>query len=129
MADPTLDPITRGDYQEIPFAMTEPDPANPGQRRPRDISADSLRFSAKRKITDDAALIAKTSAPGGGILKTNPASGEGVVVILGDDTRPLKLSPTRPLTLVCDIEGTAPGNPPRPYTTRFNLPVEPDVST
>jgi hypothetical protein len=124
-----LDPVTRGDYATIEFVIDEPDPFVAGDRRPRDISEDTLRFSAKFYFSDGEAVITKTSLPGGGITKTNAADGEAEVEILGSDTAPLPFESLIRAPLICDIEGTPSGSPPRTYTTTFELWVVPDVST
>ena len=122
----TLDPMWRGDYRVIEFVIDEPDPANPGSRRPRNITSDTFRFGAKKKLQETTPLFTKTSATGGGITKTVPASGKGEIEIFASDTATIAMS--RDFSLECDLEGTPSGSPPKPYTTRFRLPLRLDVS-
>lgn len=118
-----LDPIIRGDYEVIEFTVMEPDPANPGEERVRDISSDTLTFTAKRNKQDSVPLIQKTSATGEGITKTNAVNGEGEIEILPTDT----IGITRETSLTCDIQGIAPVD--KPYTTLFGLKIILDVSS
>jgi hypothetical protein len=115
-------PIIRGDYEVIEFTIVEPDPDNAGETRARDITNDTFLFTAKRQLDEPEGLIVKSSEGGAGITKTAPTLGKGQIEILPEDTQNLSES----LRLLCDLEGTAP--PDRPYTSRFNLKVELDVT-
>src|SRR5215212_4584913 len=107
-----LEPLIRGDYEVIEFTVSEPDPSNPGQKRVRNITSDTFRFTAKRKPADEVAFLEKATG-GNGITLTTPTSGKGQIEILPEDTETI----TKETTLSCDLEGTAPSN--RPYTTLF----------
>jgi hypothetical protein len=78
MAD-NLGSITRGDDEVIPLSVTNPDNSI------RNISGDSFIFTMKRSKYDTTPLVQKTSAGGGGIVKTNTAGGLLEVTIDQDD--------------------------------------------
>lgn len=118
-----LEPLVRGDYEVIPFVIEEPDPANPGSFRLRDITQDTFTFTAKRNAKDALPLIQKTSDTGEGIVKTDAVNGEGEIEILPNDTMGI----TRETSLTCDIQGVAPVN--KPYTTIFGLKIVLDISS
>lgn len=116
-------PLIRGDYEEITFIVKEPDPANPGQRRVRNITSDTFRFTAKRKITESDALLTKSL--GSGVSIVDGPAGKAKIEILPADTAGF----TKDTDLICDVQGTPPGSPAKPYTTKFSIKVELDVST
>jgi len=113
-----LNPVVRGDYEELPFAITEPYPDEPGLYQSRDVSLDTFRFTAKQEVYDDAAVVEK-STEDGGILFTDAGRGELTVVLLREDLA----SVTHETDLACSLVGTPPGTPPKDYTTMFLLPV------
>lgn len=120
---PLLEPfLIRGDYEVIEFSVTEPDPDNVGQYRPRDITTDTFVFTAKTDINSDIADIQKTSESG--ITLVDATAGLAQVEILPEDTTGL----TRATKYKCDVEGTAPGPPSKPYTYLFDIKVILDVS-
>lgn len=114
--------MIRGDYEVISATIEEADPINPGFARVRDITTDSLVFSAKRDSSSPATLIQKTSLAGGGITKTDAAAGQLEIEILPADTDTL----TSETVLYCDIEGTTSTG--RPYTGLFQVRVVPDIT-
>src|SRR5215203_2492746 len=115
----TLDPIVRGDYEEIEFVAEGPDGSA------LNLTGKVIRFTAKRELTTPTVVATKYSETAGNIEVTNAAAGEGKVILTGDEAGILNLQ--EDTTLACDIEVTdAQG---RSATTRFMLPVEVDLST
>jgi len=94
----------------------------------RDLAGASLRFTVKRRATDPqaAALIAKTSAPGGGVEITDPAAGEFWVRLAAADTAGL-LPDGRRAAFLYDVECTQNGEVETLFAGAFLL--LPDVTT
>ncbi|HUT35047.1 MAG TPA: hypothetical protein VNE39_16270 [Planctomycetota bacterium] len=94
----------------------------------RDITGASLAFTVKRRATDPqtAALIAKTSAQGGGIEITNAAAGQFAVTLAAADTAAL-LPDGRRAAFLYDVEMTLDGAVETIFAGAFVL--LPDVTT
>lgn len=109
-------PLIRGDGEEIPFAVTDPDGS------PRDISGDTFRFSAKKNPNKQEVFVTKTTEDDG-IEFTSAVNGEAKVIIQPEDFENL----TADTTFSCDIEGRASDG--TPYTHLFKIKVVLDIST
>lgn len=94
----------------------------------RDLTGATLRFTVKRRATDPqaAALIAKTSAPGGGIEITDAAAGAFRVRLDAADTAAL-LPDGRRAAFLYDVECTQNGEVETLFAGAFLL--LPDVTT
>ena len=94
----------------------------------RDITGASLAFTVKRRTTDPqaGALIAKSSAQGGGIEITNPAAGQFAVTLAAGDTAAL-LPDGRRAAFLYDVEMTLGGAVETLFAGAFVL--LPDVTT
>jgi hypothetical protein len=110
--------LIRGDYEEITFSVTEPDPDNEGEYRARDITNDAFVFTAKQRRSYTETVIHKTSADG--IEIVDGPAGEGRISILPEDTSAV----TMDRVLACDLRATPPGSPPRPYSYQFDIRVK-----
>lgn len=112
--------VTRGDYEEITFTITNPDGT------PRNITPDTITFGAKLKLKDVAPLVSKTSIGGTQIVKSAQSGatlGQGKVVLQPTDLAGIT---TDGQTLYCDLVVTDSSS--KPYSTRFELSVILDVS-
>ncbi len=110
--------VTRGDYEEITFAVTNPNGSA------RNITTDTIKFSAKVTLKDAAPLVTKISTDATQIVKTNAAGGIGKVVLQPTDLAAIDKDGR---VLFCDIVVTDSSS--RPYSTRFELSVILDVSS
>lgn len=111
--------IRRGDTHTITIAaLTAAGAAYPW-------AGTTVRFTAKRSITDsdDDAVITKTSAADGGI--TLGADGAGTISILPADTEDLSARVHR---FVCDLQVAVNATTVYTLTSRYDLVVEPDVT-
>jgi hypothetical protein len=120
---PIIDPLIRGDDEEIGFKIFEPgeDPEDP-LATPQNLSGCTIRFSAKRDLSDASPLITKSSTNPAQISIDNASEGEGTIYIAAADL----VGQTYETVLICDVEVTDAGG--KRYTRRFKAPVELDVS-
>lgn len=119
---PTVDPVIRGDREKIKFELmkAKENPTDPDE--PQSISGWTLRFTAKEYLEADTYLVRKLSGTPGDFEITDALNGVGYVILKPTDLTALNYE----TTLICDLEATdVEGNP---FTTRFYLPVELDVS-
>lgn len=118
---PIIDPLTRGDNEEINFFIVEPgeDPADPVAPR-QNLAGCTLRFSVKYDLSDAAPIFTKTSPTD--IVITDALNGEGAVLISQDDLLPI----TYETILLADLEVTDASN--KKYTIRLKVPVELDIT-
>ena len=119
----TVEPVTRGDYEEIRFELTEPDPVDPDNPGPQNITGWTLRFGAKFDLSDTTYVVTKTSADPTQIRVDDATNGVGHIILQPPDLQDV----TYETTLICDLEASDAAG--KPFTTRFRLPVEMDVST
>ncbi len=116
-----LDPIVRGDYEEIEVEVRNPtglfDANEEPITEPRDISNDTLVFTAKLSLKDATNVFRKDSTDPNQIEKTDRLNGKAVIKILPTDTASL----TGNKTLKCTLEVIDFRN--RPATTFHELPV------
>jgi hypothetical protein len=116
---PTVDSITRGDYEEIRFELHQPDSTDP-----QNITGWTLRCSAKFDLSDAEAIFTKSSDEVEEIRVDNASLGIGHIVIQPTD---LETAITYETTLICDLEAVDPDG--KKFTTRFKMPVDLDVTT
>jgi hypothetical protein len=74
-----LGTITRGDDEVIELEALN------GDDSVRNISGDSFKFTMKQSKFDIVPLVQKTSATGGGVVKTNTSGGLLEVILDADD--------------------------------------------
>jgi hypothetical protein len=110
----TLTPILRGDYETLPLELRNADGS------PRDVTNETVTFTAKLKIDDDEPFIQKTK--GAGIVFTDETTGIGYIEILGTDTDSL----VKNVSLYCDVE--VKDTQDRASTDLYKLPVKRDVN-
>jgi len=115
---PTVDPITRGDYERIAFTVEKK--GQPGV--PQDLSGYTLKFGAKDDVSTVTPLMVKDSTVPDNFEIIDAAAGRAAVIIQPEDTQGF----TFEQTLICDIQVTDSNG--RPATTTFRLPVKLDVS-
>lgn len=120
---PTLDPVTRGDYERIRFQlMQEKDnPADPDT--PQNITGWTLRFGAKLFVEDSSYVVQKNSNIAGHFEIVDAANGIGNIILMPVDLQSI----TYETALICDLEAVDASG--KPFTTMFYLPVRLDVST
>lgn len=120
---PTLDPVTRGDREKIFFQLMQAKEDVNDPDEPQSISGWTLRFGAKLDISDSTYIVQKSSATPGHFQIDDATQGTGWIILQPSDLQAV----TYETTLICDLEATdVEGNP---FTTRFRLPVQLDVST
>lgn len=110
-----LGTITRGDDEVIPLTVTN------GDDSIRNITNDSMTFTIKKSKYDDVPLVTKTSAVGGGIVKTNTTGGQIEVTLDNDDL----LTIDREQRFAAELEVTDSGG--KKATTPFTLDFELDL--
>jgi hypothetical protein len=120
---PVIDPLTRGDDEEIGFFVVEPgeDPTDPEAPR-QNLSGCVLRFSAKFDLSDPQPIVTKISSDNNEITIDDSLQGEGTIYINQSDLTAV----TYETTLIADLEVTDATS--KRYTIRFRVPVELDVS-
>jgi hypothetical protein len=120
---PVIDPLTRGDDEEIGFYVVEPgeDPTDPLAPR-QNLSGCVLRFSAKFDLSDPSPIVTKISSDNNEITIDDSLQGEGTIYINQSDLTTV----TYETTLIADLEVTDATS--KRYTIRFRIPVELDVS-
>lgn len=120
---PTLDPVTRGDREKIFFQLMQAKEEETDPDEPQSISGWTLRFGAKLDLSDSTYIVQKSSTTPGHFQIDDATQGTGWIIMQPADLQAV----TYETTLICDLEATdIEGNP---FTTRFRLPVELDVST
>jgi hypothetical protein len=120
---PLLDPITRGDREKLFFQLMQAKENEEDPDEPQSISGWTLRFGAKLDLSDSTYIVQKNSATPGHFEIEDATQGTGYIVLAPADLQGV----TYETTLICDLEATdIEGNP---FTTRFRVPVELDVST
>lgn len=113
MAPPViLGSIVRKDYEEIDVTVKNPDGSV------RNITSDTLVFTAKFKLVDTSSVFIKSSADTTQIEKIDAPNGRARIKIAGTDTLPV----TKNLTLKCTLELVDPLS--RSSTDFYDLPVE-----
>ena len=109
MVPDNLGTIMRDDDEVIQLTVRN------GDKTVRNISSDSFEFTIKRSKFDAVPLLQKTSAGGGGIIKTNTAG--GLIEVTLDDSDLLVLN--RESRLYAELEVTDSGG--KKATTPFTL--------
>jgi hypothetical protein len=115
---PTLDPVLRGDYERIRFQLMQAE----DEEAPQNISGWTMRFGAKLDVSDTAYIVQKTTDTAGHFEIADATQGLGYIVLQPDDLDGV----TYDTTLICDLEATDVSG--KPFSTKFYLPVELDVS-
>lgn len=107
-----VDPIIKGDHEEIEFTLFKPDGS------PRNLTNYEIRFGAKFDLSDSVVRMPKSSITVAAIEILDVAGGKGRVFIEQNDTDFI----TYETTLIAAL--TAIDTLGRRSTTRFRLPVE-----
>lgn len=115
---PTVDPVTRGDYERIEFTVMQAKENETDPDVPQNITGWDLRASGKFDISDTGYVFQKSSNVAGDFEIEDATAGKGFIVIMPDDLDAV----TYETTLICDLEAMDISG--KPYTTKFYLPVE-----
>jgi hypothetical protein len=120
---PVIEPLTRGDDEEIGFFVVEPgeDPTDPEAPR-QNLAGCLLRFSAKYDISNTDTIVTKSSTDNQEITIDDAGQGEGTIYINQSDLTDV----TYETTLIADLEVTDASS--KRYTIRFRIPIELDVT-
>jgi hypothetical protein len=120
---PTVEPVLRGDYERIRFDLMQAKELPTDPDTPQNISGWTLRFSAKFDLSDATPIVTKSSDVPGDFEILDATAGSGYIILQPSDLAGM----TYETTLICDLQATDIED--KPFSTRFYLPVELDVST